>query len=355
MKKKYSIGFLVGEINFGGGERILNMLIQYFHKKGYSINIFTWNKEWLQFESVYKIHLLNYEAIGFLGKFSSLKELRIKLLESNVNCLIVFSIAYAEVALWSAKLAKIPIVLSERVDPNFSAKNKFRRFYKKILFRYADGVVFQTNEVKNYYSKFLKNNYTVIHNPIIDDNLPSIDFSIRKEIVTVGRLSSEKRIDLLISAFSKINNKEYNLLIYGDGPQKKYLQNLIIDLNLRNRVLLKGKVDRVVEHINGSDIFVLCSELEGMPNALIEAMSMRLACISTNFPSGGASELISDYENGLLIDVNDKDQLTDRINLLIANEHLKNRIKDNCIKIRLTHSKDEIMPKWENFLHQLIN
>lgn len=349
-RHKPKIGFLVGEVHFGGGERILNMLISHFHEKKYDITIFSWNKDWEKFNNLYEIILLNNYPKGGVGKFYSYRELKNILSTSKIDTLIVFNIGFAEVALWSAKAANIPIILSERVDPNFSPKSKLRRFYKKILFKYADGVVFQTNEVQNFYKNFVRNNSIVIHNPIIDDNLPDISNIRRKEIVVIARLSKEKRIETIIECFTKIKNKDYKLIIYGEGPEKDNLNLLITKFGLRERIILKGKVNNIVEAINGSDIFVMYSEMEGMPNALIESMAMGLSCISTNFPSGGAKALINDGFNGILIDVNNKQHLIDALNRLIYDQVLNDSLKLNALNIRETHNKDIIMPKWENFI-----
>ena len=222
---------------------------------------------------------------------------------------------------------------------------------KRIVFRNADGIVFQTKEVQNFFSKPIRKKGMVIANPLLDDNLPMADInSPRKEIVAVGRLSVEKNFEMLIKAFSELKLSDYTLRIYGQGPLYQNLQELIAKLWMENQIILEGQVEKVVDKIQGADIFVLSSNHEGMPNVLLEAMAMGLACISTDFPSGGAQALIRNGINGLLIPVNDKEALKNAISTLVDNQRLKLELKKNALNIRKENSKEQIFPEWESFV-----
>ena len=159
---------------------------------------------------------------------------------------------------------------------------------------------------------------------------------------------------MLIQAFSELNLEDYTLSIYGDGPLYNKLYSLIDSLHKHTQIKLEGKVSSVLEYIKDADIFVMCSNHEGMPNALIEGMAMGLACISTDFPSGGARALITNNENGIIIPLNSKEALKDSILRLINDESLKLHIKCNALKIRKTNSKTVILPQWINFILSII-
>ncbi len=140
---------------------------------------------------------------------------------------------------------------------------------KLLVYHFCDGIVFQTVQVKQYFSKSIQKKSIVIQNPIMDDNLPvANDNSAEKEIVAVGRLSIEKNYKLLIRAFAELNIPEYRLKIFGKGPLFNELSDLIDSLRMNDKIILEGSVDRVVDFIRNSDIFVLSSNHEGMPNAL---------------------------------------------------------------------------------------
>jgi glycosyltransferase involved in cell wall biosynthesis len=123
-----------------------------------------------------------------------------------------------------------------------------------------------------------------------------------KYFLSVGRLSKEKNIPLLISAFTEasLTNEHIRLVILGDGPLKGEIESLIKQKKIENKVVFTGYIKNVHDYLIASDFFVLPSETEGMSNALLEAMSMALIPISTNI--SGSFDLIENKKNGFLID-----------------------------------------------------
>ena len=237
------------------------------------------NKEWLSFNNIhnYNIYVLPGEPIGVKGKIIAYRNLRRQMLLTRPDCLIIFSLGLAEIGVFVAKTVCVPTILSERVDPKYLPQSKIHRLLKLLVYHFCDGIVFQTVQVKQYFSKSIQKKSIVIQNPIMDDNLPvANDNSAEKEIVAVGRLSIEKNYKLLIRAFAELNIPEYRLKIFGKGPLFNELSDLIDSLRMNDKIILEGSVDRVVDFIRNSDIFVLSSNHEGMPNALIEAMAMGL-------------------------------------------------------------------------------
>lgn len=351
------IGFLVDKISFGGGERILKMLIDDFHKLKHSIFIYTWNKDWLTYEHAdgYEICILKEAPIGLKGKIAVYNHLKSKLIDTNPDCLIIFSLGLAEVGVWAAKSAVVPTILSERVDPYFLPKSILHRCLRKIVYRNCSGIVFQTEIVQAYFSSGIQKNSIVIPNPIMDDNLPIVNVhNYQKEIVAIGRLSEEKNFEWLIRVFSDLKLLEYKLRIFGDGPLYAKLSKTIDSLKMNKYIVLEGKVNDVINCIRNSDIFILSSNHEGMPNALIEAMAMGLACISTDFSSGGARSLIKHNENGLLVPVNDSKILKEAILRLVNDVEFKQNIKREVVKIRETNSKEIIISQWIDFILDII-
>lgn len=347
------IGFLVGNFSSGGGERMQNMLMQEFTRRYHNVNVYTWNSAWASYDNPlsYNICILSNPPKG-LGKYKAYKELKWKLREDSPDCIIVFSLALAEVGAFAARSLGIPCICSERVDPHVLPVSRLHRFLRNVTYRVAAGVVFQTVEVKNYFCKQISRKGVVIPNPVMDDDLPQPILDCRKEIVAIGRLSEEKNFALLINAFSEAlpSLADYRLRIFGDGPLHDELSKQIVALSLEERVRLEGRVERVVDYVCGADIFVLSSIHEGMPNALIEGMAMGLACVSTDFLSGGARAIVTDKENGLLIPVNDKEALKRALVELATDGDLKEKIKHNAVNVRATHSKERILPMWIDYI-----
>ena len=104
----------------------------------------------------------------------------------------------------------------------------------------------------------------------------------------------------------------------------------------------------------GSDIYVLSSDFEGMPNALLEAMAMRFPVISTDCGGGGPRELIVDGVNGLLVSVNNELLLAEKICWMIENTIEKEKMAENAYKVRQSHAVDKICREWERYIESIL-
>ena len=124
-------------------------------------------------------------------------------------------------------------------------------------------------------------------------------------LIAAGSLVPWKGFSDLILAMSELmKTRRAKLLILGDGPLKDELQALIVQLNLGHVIKLLGYVDNPLKYFYRSDIFVLSSHVEGMPNVLVEAMMCGCTPVSTNCPTG-PRELLQDGKYGYLVPVND--------------------------------------------------
>ena len=348
------IGIEFGNIAFGGGERILMMLASSFAKRGNEVIIFTWNKAWADFKDWgfdHQLYVLRHIPKWGNGLFS-LYELNKIVRNNRIDCMISFLGAPTRVFSCVGKLNRIPVITSIRIEPHY--ETLIGKAIKGILWS-CDGAVFQTETVRNFFTGRIFRNSTVIHNPLMDDDFPYVDMeNYKKEIVGIGRLMEQKNFELLINAFAKAKIDDYVLKIYGEGPLRPNLQKQIEDLNMTGKVFLMGQVERVVDEIKNADIFVLSSDWEGMPNALLESMAMGLACVATDVATGGARELIQDGENGILVPIQDESRLSEAIVRIVKDTELKQKIKANAIRVRESHSKEVIIPQWISFIESKI-
>ena len=185
--------------------------------------------------------------------------------------------------------------------------------------------------------------------------IDKIDNSINKEniILYVARLDKNKAQDTLLKAFSKIDNKDWKLVLVGDGNKRKEYEQLANKLNIIDSVIFTGKINNPEYYYNRAKIFAFTSKSEGFPNALIEALSFGLPCVSTNCPSG-PSELIDDGNNGFLIPVGDSKALQNKLNLLIEDDKLRNNLSKKAnLKGKEFHI-DNVCLKWERLISKLI-
>ena len=343
------IGIEFAKISNGGGERILRMLAHSFAQYDHSIVVFTWNSNWRNEIIEFPHELCILKEIPRWGNgFCSMIELSKAVKRYKVDCLIAFLNTSLRVFIGAAKINHIPIITSLRVEPVFDT---FIRKVLKGMLWCCDGIVFQTQKVRNAFSGRIYRNSIVIHNPIMDDSLPFADIDKRdKEIVGIGRLTEQKNFEMLINAFAELRPSGYVLKIYGDGHLRNKLSKQIDNLNVSDCVFLMGHVDKVIDSISKADIFVLSSDWEGMPNALMESMAMGLACIATDVASGGCKDLIIDGYNGMLVPVGDKEALKSALQTVIENGAFKKHIMRNATHLKDSHSKAVIIPQWLSFI-----
>jgi glycosyltransferase involved in cell wall biosynthesis len=141
-----------------------------------------------------------------------------------------------------------------------------------------------------------------------------------------GRLSAEKAFDNLIRAVGKLvcDGVDVGLFIAGDGPQRDALQQLVAELGLQDRVRLLGFQADLRPFYQALDLFVLSSLREGLPNVMLEAMSLEVPVVATRI--AGIPRLISDGENGLLVEPNDVSELANAIGQVLGSASLRERL-----------------------------
>jgi glycosyltransferase involved in cell wall biosynthesis len=147
-------------------------------------------------------------------------------------------------------------------------------------------------------------------------------------ITGLGRLTWNKGYDFLIRGFARFvertGNRDAGLVIIGEGAQKEEFMKLAAELGLRDRVLFPGFQANPYPWLAVSDIFAVTSTNEGLPNALLEAMYLGAAPISTR--AGGADEAIDEGINGYLLDYGDIDALSKTLESLAGSPDMRRRL-----------------------------
>lgn len=158
-----------------------------------------------------------------------------------------------------------------------------------------------------------------------------------KIVLTVCRLSHEKNLEMLIKAFNKINTKDTYLVIVGDGLERPYLEQLVKRLNLINKTRFVGTRKDIERFYSIADVFVLPSTYEGFGQVFLEAMASGVPCIGlrSNYPNVivACDEIIRDGRTGYLADPYSIDDLTEKIEKIISNDDLREKLGMESRKI----------------------
>ncbi|NIJ19303.1 glycosyltransferase involved in cell wall biosynthesis [Sphingomonas naasensis] len=343
----------------GGAERQLAQVANGFAADGERVWLASWASaevpdRYVLSPLVTRVHLRKREpgggkvAWGLALAASWLRALRL-IWRLNPDVIISFSEVSNILVMHVARLTGHPVVASIRTNPEemFALKPHWRRL-ALAAYRRAAAIVVQTQGVAEWCLAQCGTRATIIPNMIrtpLPDPLPMTD---RLPLITcVGSFFEYKGHAVLIRAFAAVHrqNPHWRLALLGDGPERDHLEALTLDLGLEGAVDFLGFTEDVDAILARSSIFTLASRFEGFPNALIEAMAMGCAAISTDCDYG-PGEIITQGENGILVPVNDAEALAAALETLIADDALRARLAMRALAVRTRLSADVVRQDW---------
>lgn len=351
------IVFTIAHMNLGGAQRVCYNLINWIiYNTDAEVHLMICSGRTIKKE--YDLSKIPYTMVSG-GLYNKISRIRSELKRIKPDVLVTMGVPGALFDVPACVGLGIKHIISERNDPAHFGGSTITRIVSRLLMRKADGFVFQTRDAQVFYGGEIAKRSMVIPNPLfIGDDYPDTQYVGEREkaIVTTGRLNKQKNHPLLIRAFKRIAEEfpEYKLVIYGEGPERQNDEALISELGLQERVLLPGTINDVPAKIYKSSLYVLSSDFEGMPNALMEAMALGLPCISTDCPCGGPRELIHKGYNGMLVPVDDEKALTEAMLYMLKHPDEAKAMGREAMKIRETHSTDRICQQWYDYFKKII-
>lgn len=235
-------------------------------------------------------------------------------------------------------------------------KNKLIKIYMQKAINVSDSIIFVSDAAKMSFIKNFKiedSKIKRIYNGADDIfyekplNLQRNSDKIR--LIFIGRLSIVKGVDILLHAFSKLDQNKYELTIVGDGVEKQNLETIVKKLNITN-VKFVGRQESVIEWLDNADIFVypsICEESFGI--SVVEAMSR--GCIPITFKKGGLPEIIINGKNGFLVDNINSDDLSKTIDTILITKELIDNAIDTSKRFSLKNTINEL----EEYYKKLLN
>lgn len=322
--------FVIPTLGTGGAERVTTILANHFCQDN-DVELFVLeqsNAERYQIDDRVKIKEVCINAkrgnkfraiVNYVASFAKQRNaLKNEILQFQPDTVISF-LPKADMLTYSVrKEGRFLWIPSERNDP--MARSSVERCVLNFIYRSSDILVCQTKKVAEYYnSKRVKKTH-VIRNPLVIKGVSDVEVDVPETyFVAMGRLDKQKNFEMLISAFTKAvkeRNCTDKLIILGDGPDRKKLSQQIESLGMIDTILLVGRTMNVNAYLYKAKAFIMSSDYEGMPNAMLEAMAMGLPIISTDFFTGAAREFV-DEDNGIVIPVNDERKMVLAIDMMI--------------------------------------
>ena len=196
---------VIGAFSSGGAERVMSHLANYFAENDDEVTLVAIKEKKPFYALNEKVKLIN----GVKGKnpFVEIFNLRRNIKKSKPEIILSFLVQINIATIVAAIGLKIPVVVSERNDPNQMPAEKGRKLLRAFIYPLASGFVFQTEQAMNYFGEKVKNKSIVIPNPIFMNIKPTSPENRTKEIVSVGRLAPQKNHKHIILAFKKLANK----------------------------------------------------------------------------------------------------------------------------------------------------
>jgi len=351
------IAFYINAIHEGGAERVMVNLASNFANEGDNVILITSFKD--SWEYSYSTKIKRYILEENKTFRSTIKrnifrilELRKVLKVESPDCIVSFMAEPNYRAIIASHGLKIKTIISVRNDPNKEYPGKIGNLLGKKLLPLADGCVFQTSEAQRWFPKKLQDKSQIIFNAVKEDFFEINRQVVKNTIVTCGRLEEQKNHKMLINAFELVLKKhpDAKLMIYGEGKLRSDLTELIKSKGIEQNVLLCGNSNNVPEVLSKAEIFVLSSDYEGMPNALMEALAAGVPCISTDCPCGGPKSLITDKVNGRLISIKNEQQLANVLVELLDNKEMATGLGTEAQKRAFEFSPSKIYETWHKYV-----
>ena len=367
--------FFIHSLSSGGAERVTANLANHWAAKGWGITIVTLAPRSLDF---YQIHpMVERIALGLTGESRNVlvglwKNMhRVRALRRVMQhvqpdvALGVMSTGNVILALATRGLAKVCAIGSEHIHPPQMPLGPQWGALRRFAYGRLAAVVALTQESADWLRMHTRaQRVPVIPNmalwplPVQVPRLipETICVADRHVLLAVGRLDKQKGFDWLIEAFRALARKYYdwNLVILGEGLERRALETQVQAAGLDGRVLLPGRAGNVGEWYERADIYVMSSRFEGFPVTLVEALVHGLPAVSFDCDTG-PRDIIRPEVDGLLVSPADVDALTAALGRVMGDPALRVQFATRAVEARERFSVQKIGGIWEKLFVEVLS
>lgn len=349
--------FYISTIAQGGAARVMTNLANQFcaDNEVLFVTNFRADREYFLREAVRRVSIEEEESRdSFLVK-NARRILKLRSFAKSFRADVIVSFMYEnDVRAYLAGIGlKAKVILSVRIEPRVRYNRQPQKMIAKFIYRHADGAVFQTEMAEQFFTP-VKGISRVIKNQVDRQFFDAVyDMSRAKDIVTAGRITEQKNHMLLIKAFEQIKDEiSDDLYIYGEGELRSSCEKYIKEHQLEQRVFLPGNVPNMPQILAKAKLFVLTSDYEGVPNALIEAMAAGVPCIATDCIGGGSSELLCGKLREMLVPMGDAGCLKEKMLRILSDKNLASAMSMEAKKRAFAFTPEKTFEEWNAFIHE---
>jgi GalNAc-alpha-(1->4)-GalNAc-alpha-(1->3)-diNAcBac-PP-undecaprenol alpha-1,4-N-acetyl-D-galactosaminyltransferase len=369
--KARRIALLVSSMGRGGAERVAATLCNAWAREGrevWLVPTFLGSRE-IAYPLDEAVHVRflsqSFAATGSvvptsLRKIYSLRQL---FRTARPDVIVSFLPSTNVLAVAASRGLGIPLVVCERADPSADADlHPALRIARLLAYPFADRLCVQTRQAteRMRWLSYLCGKPEIIPNPL-PQSLVAPSLRIRQHsrfgiIIAVGRLSREKGFDGLLRAFHLgfRDAPNWKLEIWGEGPQRPYLEALIQELRLADRVKICGHTTDPWSVMVRAQLFALTSAYEGFPNAMLEAMALGLPAVAYDCNSG-PRDLTDGGRVGRLVPPGDEVALAQTLRELADDPVRRKALGDAGADFVAQHfSQNSVIARWDDVFRGMI-
>jgi glycosyltransferase involved in cell wall biosynthesis len=350
--KKYKIALVGSSLGVGGSEKVQARLSIFFESRNIEVHhiIFKDNVTFDYSGKILNLGLMKSKT--FFDKLNQLYAMRIYFRKNKFDY-VIDSRGRSNLKnelLIKHYVCNCPIIymVHSGIIDSYITNNK----YSAKLIYSKSKIVTVSKAIRDRIIENYGFNTNSIYNPFDLKSIQNLGSEFVPEeknyIVAVGRLNDKvKQFDKLIDTYSKseLPQKNIKLLILAEGIYENELINQVENLNLSNKIIFKGFQNNPYPYLKNAIFTVLSSLNEGLPNVLIESLASGTPVISFNCFSG-PNEIITNEINGLLVENQNVEKLTEAMNRLINDIKLYQNCKDNAFESIQKFSVDNIGQQW---------
>jgi len=353
--KKKKIALIGYRLSGGGSDKVMANLSIFFERHGFEVDIIIVLNE-VSFPysgKLVNLGLLKNNSNGIFNKAQRLWALQKHLKENEFDFIIDFRFRTKIIQelllarfIYNAKtIFTVHSFLIDHYMPNNS-------WLTRLMYNYCFANVAITDEMKTLIEKKhqLKNVVT-IHNPVyLEEIVKKQNEKIDLEfdfIIAIGQYENEiKQFDKLISAYaqSDLSQKQIHFVIIGNGDESK-LKKVILENNISGFVHLLGYQNNPFKYLSKAKFLVLSSKNEGFPNVILEALACKTPVVSFDCDFG-PRDMITNIENGILVENQNWNKLTEAMDLLISDAVLYQHCKENTLESIQPFLLEKIGQEW---------
>ena len=373
------LAIVIHSLDGGGAERTAARMANHWAEAGHSVTLITLDSA--DSDRYRLIPAVERQALDVMGhssnplaalrnNFRRISVLRRAIKAAEPNRVVSLTDKTNVLTLAACRKLDVPVIVAERTDPRYQEIGRVWSYLRERLYPRAAALVVQTNGVRDAMRPLMTGRPVYVvpnlvdaegseegdkaHLPVQPEEdltkkspapLPAPD---RKRVVGLGRLTHEKGFDLLVRAFAETAQRRprWDLVIYGEGPDRGELEKLAERLEVAGRVFLPGWTDDPNAALKSADLFVLPSRYEGFPNSLLEAMAVGLPVISFDCPSG-PYEIIRDGYDGLLVRAESAEWLAAAMDRLMRDEQARRLLAAKAPEVLGRFSSEKYYTRWE--------